>query len=138
MVDGKGVETALVDEDGDGVITGENEIAQVTIDTKTGQITASPLAFGTATLKAVVGGGEDGLIPNAKTDTLTISVQEPVAPEPSEPEKPEPAAPESGESEKSSLAKTGDETMMLAGAAAAVAVVAAGGAVTAAYARKRS
>lgn len=138
LVDEKGVETALVDEDGDGVITGENEIAQVTIDTKTGQITASPLAFGTATLKAVVGGGEDGLIPNAKTDTLTISVQEPVAPEPSEPEKPEPAASESGESEKSSLAKTGDETMMLAGAAAAVAVVAAGGAAAAAYARKRS
>lgn len=138
LVDEKGVETALVDEDGDGVITGENDIARLSIDTKTGQISASPLAFGTATLKAVVGGGEDGLIPNAKVDTLVISVQEPVAPEPSEPEKPEPVIPDNSEPEKSAFAKTGDATMTLAGAVAAVAVVAAGGAAAAACARKRS
>lgn len=54
--------------------TAENSIAKVVIDTATGKITVTPKAVGSTTLTATVGGGAKGDLPNAKSDTLTISV----------------------------------------------------------------
>lgn len=61
-------------------ITAENEIAKVVIDTKTGEISVTPKAVGSTKLTAIVGGGKDGSLPNAKYDVLTITVSAPYIP----------------------------------------------------------
>lgn len=55
--------------------TAENEIAKVVVDTATGKIQVTPKAVGTTELRAVVGAGQDGTLPNAKSDTLEIKVR---------------------------------------------------------------
>ncbi len=57
-----------------GIYTAEDDIAKVMVNTETGVITVTPKAIGTTTLAATVGGGDLGILPNAKKDTLVISV----------------------------------------------------------------
>lgn len=57
------------------VYEAENDVAKVQVNTATGAIDVTPKAVGTTSLQAVVGGGENGDLPNAKEDTLTITVE---------------------------------------------------------------
>ncbi|MGI5856026.1 MAG: LPXTG cell wall anchor domain-containing protein [Candidatus Merdivicinus sp.] len=86
------------DSENSSILTAEDEIARVEINTAAGSITVTPKSVGTTYLYGVVGGGafemsdntwtldENGLrvpsLPNSKTAVCPITVQEPYTPTP--------------------------------------------------------
>ena len=76
----------ILSSDENGLITAEDDVAKVEVDPATGEITVTPKAAGTTYLNAYVGSGTDetrtkiGSIPNAKSDTLVITVSSPSTP----------------------------------------------------------
>lgn len=76
----------ILSSDENGLITAEDDVAKVEVNPATGEITVTPKAAGTTYLNAYVGSGTDetgtkiGSIPNAKSDTLVITVSSPSTP----------------------------------------------------------